>query len=143
MKRITQTTKSIKEHEIKRNWHLIDMSGKVLGRSIPQIVQYLVGKHKVNYVPYLDSGDYVVVINTRHLVLTGKKAQAKTYGQYSGYPGGLLVRSFERMLKENPETLVRHAVSGMLPKNKTRDTRLARLYIYQDDNHPYKEKFTK
>ncbi|MCS6956715.1 MAG: 50S ribosomal protein L13, partial [Patescibacteria group bacterium] len=88
MKKITQQTKSVKEKEIKRNWHLIDVKGKVLGRIAPEIAKLLQGKNKVNYVSYLDLGDNVVVINAKDIVLTGKKTNSKIYTNYSGYPGG-------------------------------------------------------
>ncbi len=140
MKQLTQTTTSIKLDEIKRQWHLIDVSGNVLGRMAGEISRLLQGKHKTNYAPYLDAGDYVIVINMKKVVVTGNKAKAKTYGQYSGYPSGLKTRNYEKLLAENPEAVMRHAVSGMLPKNKTRDVRLARLFVYPDANHPYGHK---
>ena len=142
MTRLTQTTKPVKDNEIKRKWHLIDVSGKVLGRIAPEIARLLQGKHKANYVSYLDSGDYVVVINIKKVVVTGNKEQSKTYGQYSGYPGGLRIRTYEKLMTDHPEEIMRHAVSGMLPKNKTRDARLARLFVYPDAKHPYSNKLT-
>lgn len=141
MVNLTQSTKPVRQKELKRNWHLVDVKGKVLGRMIPEAAKLLQGKHKVNYSQYLDSGDYVVIINASYVVVTGKKAQTKLYINYSGYPGGLKTIKFEQLLKKNPDKLIRHAVSGMLPKNKLRDRRLARLYIFPDDKHPYKDKF--
>lgn len=143
MKKPTQQTKPVKAKEIKRNWHLIDAKGQVLGRLTPKIALLLQGKQKVNYVPYLDMGDNVVVINAKQIVLTGKKSQSKIYTRYSGYPGGLKIDKFSDLLENNPEYIIKHAVSGMLPKNKFRDQRLKRLFIYPDDNHPYKDKFIK
>lgn len=141
MTNLTQTTKSIKEAEVKRTWHLIDVSGKVLGRIAPEIAKILQGKHKVNYVSYLDSGDYVVVINAKKVVVTGKKAETKTYSRYSGYPGGLKITSYKTMMEKDPGAIIEHAVSGMLPKNKHRDDRMRRMYVYGDNKHPYIDKF--
>ncbi len=138
---LTQSTKSIKEKDIKREWHLIDLSGKILGRSVSEISKFLQGKHKVNYVPYLDMGDYVVVINVKKVSLTGKKTSDKVYSYFSGYPGGLRQVHFSDLMEKNPVEIVRHAVSGMLPKNKMRQKRLARLYIFPDGKNPYQDKF--
>src|SRR3989344_1137136 len=137
---LTQSTKSVKEKEIKRNWHLIDVKGKILGRIVPEIAKLLQGKQKLNYVTYLDQGDNVVVTNARYVKLTGKKAQTKFYTRYSGYPGGLKRISFAELLIKNPAEVIRHAVSGMLPKNKLRDKRLTRLHVYPEDKYRYQDK---
>jgi large subunit ribosomal protein L13 len=142
MSQLTKQTKPVKEKEIVRNWHLIDVSGQVLGRVAGKISRLLQGKHKVNYVPYLDSGDYIVVINAKKIKVTGKKEKNKVYTRYSGYPGGLKTISYEKMLKQKPEDIIRHAVSGMLPKNKLRDRRLARLFIFPDKDHKFNDKFS-
>jgi len=143
MKRLTKQTKPVKEKEIERGWHLIDVGGKVLGRVAPMIASLLQGKNKANYVPYLDMGDYVVVINASQVVVTGKKEETKIYTRYSGYPGGLKVLKYKDLLNDKPEFIIKHAVSGMLPKNKFRDRRLKRLFVFQDNNHPYQDKFNK
>lgn len=139
----THSTKSIKGSEIKREWTLIDLSGKIVGRIAPVIATLLQGKHKVNYVPYLDMGDNIVAINAKKVIITGRKAQTKEYTRYSGYPGGLKKISYQTMMEKNPTEIIKRAVSGMLPKNKLRDQRLKRLYIYANENHPYKDKFDK
>lgn len=139
----THSTKSVKGDEIKREWVLIDLSGKVVGRIAPYIATLLQGKHKANYVPYLDMGDYVVAINAKKLVITGKKAQTKTYTRYSGYPGGLKKIPYKTLLDKKPGDIIKHAVSGMLPKNKLRDQRMKRLFVYADDKHPHGDKFKK
>ena len=141
MTNLTKQTKPVKEKEIVRNWHLIDVSGQILGRVAGKISRLLQGKHKVIYVPYLDSGDYIVVINAKKVKVTGKKSQNKVYTRYSGYPGGLKTITYEKMSAEKPEEIIRHAVSGMLPKNKLRDRRLARLFIFKDENHKFADKF--
>ncbi|CAN5122502.1 50S ribosomal protein L13 [soil metagenome] len=136
----TKSTRSISEKEVARTWHLIDVKGKVLGREIPRITELLQGKHKVSYVPYLDTGDYVIVINAKEVEVTGRKEQEKEYKYFSGYPNGLKVINFKNMRAQNPKEIIRHAVSGMLPKNKHRDLRLARLYIFENAEHPYTHK---
>ncbi len=139
----THSTQSIKGDEVKRKWILIDLSGKVVGRIAPHIATLLQGKHKVNYVPYLDMGDNVVAINAKKIVITGKKAQTKTYSRYSGYPGGLKTVSYKTLLDKKPGDIIKNAVSGMLPKNKLRDQRMKRFFVYADDKHPYESKFKK
>lgn len=143
MVHLTVSTKPISEKEIKRDWRLFDAKGKVLGRLTSEIARCLIGKHKVNYVPYLDMGDYAVVINAREVILTGAKAASKTYKYYSGYPGGLKEVSFSRLKETRPQEIIRHAAAGMLPKNKLRDRRLARLFVFKDDKYPYQAKFVK
>lgn len=137
----TKSTRSISSKDITRNWHLVDLNGKILGREIPRISELLQGKHKVNFVPYLDNGDFVVVINVKNVKVTGRKGDQKEYNYYSGYPGGQRSVTLKEMMTRNPKEVVRHAVSGMLPKTKLRDTRLSRLYIFEEDVHPYKDKF--
>lgn len=136
----TKSTKSVKASEIKRSWHVINLDGKVLGRAAQEIATLLQGKKKVNFVPYLDLGDNVVVINAKKVVVTGKKADTKVYTRYSGYPGGLRSDTFNELMNRKPDEVIRRAVSGMLPKNKLRDVRLARLHVYPDDKHPYQDK---
>ncbi len=138
----THSTKSIKGSEIKREWTLIDLSGKIVGRIAPTIATILQGKHKINYAPYLDMGDNVVAINAKKVVITGRKAQTKEYTRYSGYPGGLKKVSYQTMMEKNPTEIIKRAVSGMLPKNKLRDQRLKRFFIFADENHPYGDKIT-
>ena len=130
-------TQPTKLKEIQRHWHLVDLSGKVLGRVAADIAHLLRGKNKPYFVHNLDCGDYVVVINSAEVVLTGKKETKKTYTRYSGYPGGLRELTVAELRVKKPQEIIRHAVSGMLPKNKLRDQWLARLYIYSDSNHPY------
>ncbi|MBI5127604.1 50S ribosomal protein L13 [Candidatus Roizmanbacteria bacterium] len=143
MKNPTQQTKSVKAKEINRKWHLFDVKGKILGRMASEISQLLQGKNKVNYVSYLDMGDYVVVINAKKVAISGRKNKTKVYTNYSGYPGGLRMVTYEKLLEQNPGLIIKNAVSGMLPKNKFRDVRLNRLFIFADENHPYKNKFIK
>lgn len=141
MTHLTHATTAIKAKDIKRNWHLIDAGGHVLGRVASKAARLLIGKHKVNYEPHLDMGDNVVIVNCSEVVITGRKNEQKIYTRYSGYPGGLKNISYQKMKEERPYEIIRRAVMGMLPKNKLRDRRITRLYIYQDEKHPYTDKF--
>jgi len=127
--------------EIKRQWHLINADGQVLGRLASQIARLLMGKHKASYSAHMDSGDFVVVLNAEKVKLTGKKPQQKVYRGHSGYPGGFKEISFEQMLKEHPERIVEHAVSGMLPTNRLKKARMARFNVIVGDKNPYEAKF--
>jgi large subunit ribosomal protein L13 len=137
MAQLTKVTKPTSETTVKRAWHLVDLKGKVLGRELPRISTILQGKHKTTYVPHIDSGDNVVVINAAQLVLTGNKMVTKQYDHFSGFPGGLKKVSAQDLLEKNPARMVLNGVGGMLPKNKLRDKRLARLFVFADDKHPY------
>ncbi len=137
MVKIAQSTQPISGKTIQRNWHVVDMKGKILGRVANEIAHLLMGKQKVSYMPNLDAGDHVIVLNASEVEVTGKKRKDKLYQSYSGYPGGRNSKIFERILSEDPEKIIRHAVSGMLPKNTHRDRRLARLHISANENSPY------
>lgn len=134
-------TYSTKPSDIKRFWHFVDLGGKILGREATRITYFLMGKNKVYYVPHLDCGDYVVVVNSDRISLTGKKEQQKTYYRHSGYPGGFKTLSFKEQMQRDSRKVVLTAVSKMLPKNKLRQKRLNRLKIFRDDKHPYGGKF--
>lgn len=136
-----QLTKPTKKSDIVRSWHLYDVKDKILGRVVTDITTCLSGKRKPYYVKYLDCGDYVVVINAKHVKVSGKKTDDKMYARYSGYPGGLKKDSFKNLLANKPERIIHHAVSGMLPANKIKNLLLKRLYIFPEAEHPYKDKF--
>lgn len=136
-------TKSTKISQIQRQWHLFDVRGQMLGRVATQIAHALMGKSKPYFTRHLDCGDHLVVINAAHVVLTGKKETDKLYTQYSGYPGGLKTKALWQVRREKPTELIRHAVYGMLPKNKLRDRLITRLWIYPEADHPYEAKFAK
>lgn len=141
MRKHTHATSSISASDLNPQWKLVDAQGKVLGKVASEVSRYLQGKHKTNYVKNLESGDHVVVVNAAAVVITGRKNIQKTYTSYSGYPGGLRKEVFESQFQRKPTEVVRKAISGMLPKNKLRDRRLARLHIYPDANHPYSNHF--
>lgn len=124
-----------RKEDVKREWHLVDVKGKVLGRVATGIAVKLIGKHKPTYTPHTDAGDYVVVINAEQVVVTRGKADKKIYSQHSGFPGGLKQRTFTEMLEKHPEEVIRRAVINMLPKNRLRSDRMTRLKIYVGSQH--------
>jgi len=123
-------TKATKISEIKRQWHLIDVKDQILGRKASEIAQLLMGKRKPVFVRNLDCGDYVVVVNAKEVKVTGKKETLKKYFRHSGYPGGLKAETLLELRKRNPEEIIDHAVSGMLPQNRLKEDMLKRLYIF-------------
>lgn len=127
--------------DIKRNWHLIDAKGKVLGRLATQIAGLLMGKNKVTYSPHLDNGEYVVVINAKDIKLTGLKRDQKVYRGHSGYPGGFKEVKFEAQMIKDSRVIIEKAVHGMLPGNRLRKKRMTRLKVFKDAEHKYKDKF--
>jgi large subunit ribosomal protein L13 len=120
-----------------RKWHLVDANGQVLGRLATRIAGLLRGKGKPTFTPYLDEGDFVIVINAAQVKLTGNKLEQKVAFSHSMYPGGLKLIPYSRLMVEHPERAVEKAVSNMLCKNKLRDTMLTRLKIYKDAVHPH------
>ncbi len=120
-----------------RRWILVDLEGKVLGRAATQIANLLRGKHKPVFTPHQDMGDFVVVINADKVRLTGNKLTKKVYYSHSGYRGGLKSISADALLAKNPTELIRKAVNGMLPKNKSRQHYLKKLKIYAGKEHPH------
>lgn len=131
-----QTT-FMKPGEVDAKWHLVDASGRVLGRMATEIATILMGKHRPEYTPHVDCGDHVVVTNAAELVLTGRKAEQKMELRYSGYPGGLKMRSYGDLLEKYPERLVEEAVRRMLPKNRLGRQMLKKLKVYAGTDHPH------
>ncbi len=136
-------TYATKLTDIKRTWHLIDVKGKVLGRIATDISKKLIGKTKPYYTSHLDCGDYVVVINSNLVEVTGRKKKQKIYYRHSNYPGGLKGISFEDQQKKDSRVIIKRAIKNMLPKNKLRDKRLNRLKVFKDNHHIYQDKFNK
>ena len=130
-------TYSVKKSDIERQWHVIDASGKVLGRLATQVAGLLMGKHKPMFSRHLDTGDFVVVINADKVRLTGNKARQKVYYRHSGYPGGLKSVSFEKMMQTHPTRIIEHAVKGMLPHNRLGASMMKKLKVYTGDSHPH------
>lgn len=130
-------TFSAKPTDVSRQWYLIDASEAPLGRVATQIATLLTGKGKPQFTKHIDCGDYVIVINAAKLQVTGKKMDNKLYYHHSHYPGGLKETPLVKQMAKDPATVVWHAVRGMLPVNKLRDERLARLKIYADAEHKH------
>ena len=130
-------TYSTKASDIEREWHVIDASGKILGRLATQVASLLMGKHKPVLARHLDVGDFVVVINAEKVRVTGNKAKQKLYYRHSGYPGGLKSISLERMLETHPTRVMEHAVKGMVPHTRLGAKMMKRLRVYVGDAHPY------
>lgn len=133
--------RNVTAKEIQRQWHLIDAQDKIMGRLASLIAHLLMGKNKPYYIPYLDCGDYVVVVNASKILLSGKKESDKKYFRHSGYPGGFRIKTAAELRAQKPEELIRHAVTGMLPKTKLGKLMLKKLFIYPGGEHPYKDKF--
>jgi len=134
-------TTVIQGNHVDRNWHLIDLADKSVGRSAAQIAPLLMGKHKITFSFHRDDGDYVVAINAAKIKITGKKLKQKIFYRHSGYAGNLKELTLKQMMDKDPRQVVYLAVRGMLPKNKRRKKRLIRLKIFIDDNHQYNDKF--
>ena len=130
-----------KAKDIKRQWHLIDLDGKILGRVSTQIAGLLMGKGKSYFVRNLDCGDFVVAINTKKIKVTGNKENKKVYRRHSGYPGGFKEESLSELRDRKPNDIIRHAVLGMIPQNRLRDQMINRLKAFEGSEHTYADKF--
>ncbi len=128
-------TYTAKSETVKRDWYIVDASGKVLGRLASEIARRLKGKHKPEYTPNVDTGDYVIVVNAEKIVVTGKKTKDKQYHSYSGYQGGLKTASFEEKIKRVPGKVIEEAVRGMLPKNPLGRAMFRKLKVYKGEAH--------
>jgi large subunit ribosomal protein L13 len=131
------TTYTAKVGEIENRWVVVDAQGKVLGRLASQIAVRLRGKHKPEYTPHVDTGDYVVVVNAAKLRVTGKKAEGKIYYRHSGFPGGIKQTNFAKLHAAKPERVLQRAVKGMLPKGPLGYAMIRKLKIYAGGSHPH------
>lgn len=127
----------LKEGDIKRKWHIVDVGDQILGRTATVIASLLIGKHKVEWVPNMDCGDYVVVINSSKVGLTRGKEEKKMYYRHSGYPGGLKEINFADQMKKNPNYVIEKAVRLMLPKTKLSSGMMNRLFVYEGTEHKH------
>ncbi len=130
-------TQVAKVNEVTRNWYLVDVRDKVLGRAATQIANVLRGKNKACFTPSVDTGDFVIVVNAEKILLTGKKLSDKIYYSHSGYPGGIKSINAGKLLEKNAADLLKKAVKGMLPKNKLASQMLKKLKIYVGSEHPH------
>lgn len=130
-------TISANEATVQRDWYVVDAEGKTLGRLASEIAHRLRGKHKPEYTPHVDTGDYIVVVNADQIRVTGKKVTDKIYYHHTGYPGGIKDVSFGKLLQEHPDRPLRIAVKGMLPKGPLGRQMLTKLKIYAGSEHPH------
>ncbi|WP_133131068.1 50S ribosomal protein L13 [Legionella yabuuchiae] len=130
-------TFSAKPHEVKRDWYVVDASDKTLGRLATEIARRLRGKHKAEYTPHVDTGDYIVVTNAEKVTVTGRKFSDKIYYSHSGFPGGIKSISFEKLQEKNPVLIIENAVKGMLPKNPLGREMYRKLKVYAGSEHPH------
>ena len=130
-------TYTAKAESVKHDWYLIDATDKTLGRLATNIANRLRGKHKPEYTPNVDTGDYVVVVNAEMVKVTGNKAKDKKYYRHSCYPGGMKSISFEEMIRKSPERVIQLAVKGMMPKNRLSRSMLGKLKVYAGAEHPH------
>lgn len=123
------------KENIERKWYVIDVKDQILGRVSTRIASLLIGKEKPEIVPNVDCGDFVIILNSDSIKLTRGKEKKKMYRRHSGYPGGLKEIRFDEQLKKDSRQIIIKAVKNMLPKNKTRDIRMTRLFVYKDEKH--------
>jgi large subunit ribosomal protein L13 len=134
---MTQSTKSAKAETVKRDWYIIDATDKVLGRLSTEIARRLRGKHKAEFTPHVDTGDYIIVTNVEKVRVTGTKNKKKIYFHHTGYPGGIKDVNFEKLQATKPEMIIEKAVKGMLPKGPLGRQMFAKLKIYKGSEHPH------
>jgi large subunit ribosomal protein L13 len=130
-------TFSAKAHEVKRDWYVVDASNKVLGRLATEIARRLRGKHKAEYTPHVDTGDYIIVTNAEKVTVTGRKFKEKVYYHHTGFPGGIKSTPFDKMQQKNPTRIIELAVKGMLPKNPLGREMYRKLKVYVGTDHPH------
>lgn len=130
-------TLSAKPAEVKRDWYLVDANGKTLGRLASELARRLRGKHKAEYTPHVDTGDYLVVINAEKVHVTGTKMKNKTYHKHTGYIGNMKSISLEKLLDRHPEKVIETAVKGMLPKNPLGRAMFKKLKVYAGEDHQH------
>lgn len=130
-------TQSAKPESVSRDWFVVDAADKTLGRLSTEIARRLRGKHKPEFTPHVDTGDYIVVINAEKVRVTGKKSTQKHYYRHTGFPGGLRSMNFEEMIRRHPERVVEYSVKGMLPRGPLGRAMFRKLKVYAGDEHPH------
>ena len=130
-------TKTLKVSEIEKSWWVADADSQILGRLASKVAQVIRGKHKVNYVPHMDNGDCVVVINAEKIMVTGKKEEKKSYFRHTGYAGGVKTTTLSHLRRTYPERIIENAIKGMLPHNKLGRRMLKHLKVYAGPEHPH------
>jgi large subunit ribosomal protein L13 len=130
-------TFTAKNETVKRDWYIVDANGKTLGRLATELARRLRGKHKAEYTPHVDTGDYIVVVNAEKVAVTGNKAQDKIYYSHSGYPGGIRDINFKQLIEKAPEMVLQKAVKGMLPSGPLGRAMFKKLKVYAGVDHPH------
>lgn len=130
-------TVSAKPHEVRRDWFVVDATDKVLGRVATEIARRLRGKHKVEFTPHVDTGDFIVVINAEKIRVTGNKGEDKKYYRHSTYPGGIYETNFNKLRDTHPDRIIKFAVKGMLPKGRLGYAMIKKLKVYAGPSHPH------
>lgn len=130
-------TFTAKPESVQRDWYVVDASGKTLGRLATEIARRLRGKHKAEYTPHVDTGDYIIVVNAEKVAVTGNKAQDKMYYSHSGFPGGIKEINFEKLIAKKPEMVLEAAVKGMLPKGPLGRAMFRKLKVYAGGEHQH------
>ncbi|MGK2913350.1 MAG: 50S ribosomal protein L13 [Porticoccaceae bacterium] len=130
-------TFSAKAETVERDWYLVDADGKTLGRLASELATRLRGKHKPEFTPHVDTGDYIVVVNAEKVRVTGNKAKGKIYHSHTGFPGGIKSISFEKLIAKAPERAIEYAVRGMLPKGILGTAMFRKLKVYAGEAHPH------
>lgn len=124
-----------KPETVQRDWYVIDAEGKTLGRLATEVARRLRGKHKPEYTPHVDTGDYIIIVNAEKVAVTGRKAQNKMYYSHSGYPGGIKEINFEKLIAKKPEMVIQKAVKGMLPRGPLGRAMFRKLKVYAGTEH--------
>ena len=137
MKPSAKITKSFRKEDIQHNWWVVDAAGQTVGRLATQVAILLRGKHKPNFTPHVDVGDYVIVINADKAVFQGKRAEQKEYAHHTMYPGGRKVRKYTELKKTKPEFILEHAINGMIPKTKLGASIRKKLRVYSGSEHKH------
>ncbi|MCX6198285.1 MAG: 50S ribosomal protein L13 [Bacteroidetes bacterium] len=137
MKSRSYSTRTVAEKDLKREWFIVDADGATLGRMTSRIASVLRGKHKATFTPNNDNGDYVIVINSAKVKMTGKKMTDRPLVHFTGYPGGQRFATPQQVIDKNPNKLIEHAVKGMLPKSSLGDKLFKKLFVYEGAEHPH------
>ena len=137
MKSRSYNTRTVAERDVKREWFIVDADGKTLGRMTSKIASVLLGKHKPTFTPNSDCGDYVIVINSAKVRLTGKKMTDRHLVRYTGHPGGQRLTTPKEMIEKNANKLIEHSIKGMLPKSSLGTKMFGKLFVYEGAEHPH------
>ena len=137
MSMVDKSTTFFREQDVVQKWFVVDANGKTLGRVASQVARLLRGKHKPQFTPNADLGDFVIVVNADKVKVTGKRTELKEYFHYTGYPGGAVFQQFKDVLKDHPERVIEHAVKGMIPHTKLGRRIIKKLKVYAGNEHPH------